>query len=70
MLFILLMVLLSILGVAVYIFPTVLAFKINHPKKHLILIINMLFGWTVLGWAISMIIVGNKKTLKEMNLLK
>ena len=38
-----------------YFVPTVIAFKRNHAYKNIILIINLVFGLTGIGWAIAAI---------------
>jgi hypothetical protein len=39
----------------IYVFPTVLAFQRNHPNRWIILVINVAFGGTVIGWGIALI---------------
>jgi len=47
---------LIILVIAVlYFVPTVIAFRRNHAYKNIILVINLIFGWTGAGWAIAAI---------------
>ena len=38
-----------------YWFPTLLAFHWRHRNRAAILIVNFFFGWTVVGWVISLI---------------
>ena len=40
---------------AVYFVPTIIAFKRNHAYKNIILIINLIFGLTGIGWAVAAI---------------
>lgn len=35
---------------AVYFFPMAIAFWRDHPSKGGITVLNLIFGWTVLGW--------------------
>lgn len=46
------------LGVAVivglYLLPTLIAFQRERPHKAGVLVINVFFGWTFLGWVISL----------------
>ena len=41
---------LVILGFALYVLPAGIAVVINHRQTAPILIINLLLGWTVIGW--------------------
>jgi len=34
----------------IYIMPSIVAFRRNHPNRWLILVINIAFGGTVVGW--------------------
>ena len=36
--------------VLIYLLPTLIAFGREHPQRGLILILNLIFGWTLLGW--------------------
>jgi Superinfection immunity protein/Short C-terminal domain len=38
----------------VYIIPTFIAFRRNHPNRWPILLINVVFGGTILGWGIAL----------------
>ena len=40
---------------AIYVAPTFVAFRRNHPNRWIILLINVVFGGTVIGWGIAMI---------------
>ena len=47
-----------ILGIALlalYFLPTIIAYKRNHAYKGIVLVINLVFGLTGLGWAGSLI---------------
>jgi hypothetical protein len=37
-------------GLAVYFVPTIIAFSRNHKNKVAIFLLNLLAGWTFLGW--------------------
>jgi hypothetical protein len=39
-----------IAGLAFYFIPTIIAFSKNHKNKIAIFILNLLAGWTFLGW--------------------
>jgi Superinfection immunity protein len=43
-----------IIGV-IYIAPTFVAFRRNHPNRWIILVINVAFGGTVIGWGIALV---------------
>ena len=36
--------------VLIYLLPTLIAFSREHPQRGLIVILNLIFGWTLLGW--------------------
>lgn len=41
-----------LLGViaALYILPTILAFGRDHAHRQVLALVNILFGWTLIGW--------------------
>jgi hypothetical protein len=41
--------------VVIYITPTVIAFRRDHPNRWVIAIINIVFGATLLGWLASLV---------------
>lgn len=43
------------LAVAPYIVPTVVAAYRDHPEKTPIFLINLFFGWTVIGWIVALV---------------
>ena len=43
------------IGVLLYFVPAVIAWKRNHPQKTPIIALNILLGWSVLGWIASLI---------------
>tara|TARA_B100001559_G_C16487348_1_gene616685 strand:+ start:1987 stop:2190 length:204 start_codon:yes stop_codon:yes gene_type:complete len=46
----------------VFLLPTLIAIRRNHPKSLYIALINSVFGWTGIGWAISILwAFSNKK---------
>lgn len=45
---------LAVLAV-VYITPSWIAFSRNHPNRWVILVINIVFGGTILGWCIALV---------------
>jgi hypothetical protein len=47
---------LFLMGVAVlYCLPTILAFTNNNKKRYSIMLLNLFFGWSLVGWAIALI---------------
>ncbi len=45
-----------IISVAIYILPTMLAFKRESSRKWRITAINLLLGWTLVGWVVAMVL--------------
>jgi hypothetical protein len=39
-----------ILVVVIYMLPTLIAFGREHPRRHDIIVVNILLGWTLIGW--------------------
>src|SRR5262249_155941 len=39
----------------IYIMPSIVAFRRNHPKRWIILVINIAFGSAVIGWGIALV---------------
>ena len=50
-------------GMLIYLIPSVIASNRKHNSAMAILALNVLFGWTFLGWAIAFIwsLTGNTK---------
>ncbi|RJP30025.1 MAG: superinfection immunity protein [Candidatus Omnitrophota bacterium] len=44
-----------ILIFSLYFLPTLIAFLRQHKNKLAIFLLNLLLGWTVLGWVISLV---------------
>ena len=40
---------------ALYFMPTFIAFLRQHKNKLVIFLLNLLLGWTVLGWVVSLV---------------
>jgi len=51
----LLEILLVVLIFTVYFLPTLIAFLRQHKNKLAIFLLNLLLGWTVLGWVVSLV---------------
>ena len=39
----------------IYIMPSIVAFRRNHPNRWIILVIDIAFGGTIIGWGIAMV---------------
>ena len=48
-------ILLLVFLAGIYVLPTVLTILRNHPEKKSVIILNLCFGWTLLGWLIAMV---------------
>ena len=51
----LLVLLLLVLGFGFYFLPAIVAFYRGHHNKMAILVLNLLLGWTFLGWVAALI---------------
>lgn len=38
-----------------YFVPTILAHGLGHPSSAAIVVVNLLFGWTVIGWIVALV---------------
>lgn len=58
------MIIAVILGVLVYVIPTLVAWSMSSKGIRWVAIINVLLGWTVIGWIIALIwaLVASKDT--------
>jgi hypothetical protein len=36
--------------IVIYILPTLIAFGREHPLRQEVLVLNLLLGWTLIGW--------------------
>ena len=48
-------VIVGVLSLAFYFLPTIIADKRNVPHSGAICCINLIFGWTVLGWIAALV---------------
>lgn len=39
----------------IYIVPSIVAFRRNHPNRWIILVINVAFGGTLIGWGVALV---------------
>lgn len=53
--FTILQLLVLVLIFAFYFLPSLIAFLRNHKNKLAIFLLNLLLGWTVLGWVVSLV---------------
>ena len=44
-----------VIGFAIYFLPTLVAQSRNNPAGCAIAVINIFFGWTLLGWVIALV---------------
>ena len=52
---ILLFSILIILGCCIYLIPSIIALKSDHPNKTAIIVLNVLGGWTFIVWVVSLV---------------
>jgi hypothetical protein len=45
----------GVLGVLLYILPSLVAHKRKHSQLTAIIVLNVLLGWTMLGWVIALV---------------
>ncbi len=62
--FVIAMVALAAAGLLFYFLPAFIAFHRKHPSKAAILVCDLLFGWTFLGWGIALVwsLTGKKES--------
>jgi hypothetical protein len=44
-----------VLCAMLYLLPAIIAYERRHPQKQAIFAVNLLLGWSFLGWAAAMI---------------
>lgn len=44
-----------IFGFSLLFLPTLMARSRNHPHTFAIFLVNLLFGWTLVGWAVALL---------------
>jgi hypothetical protein len=47
-------VVLVLLALAAYMLPTIVAGSRHHPNTAPVLVLNLLLGWTLVGWAVAL----------------
>lgn len=45
----------TVLLILLYFFPTIVAYWHKHTYAELIMIVNLLFGWTIVMWVIALL---------------
>lgn len=55
--------------IAIYWYPTMAAFGNRHNDRFSILLVNLFFGWTGIGWIVAVIwaVSGNREDLQSLN---
>jgi RsiW-degrading membrane proteinase PrsW (M82 family) len=48
-------ILLIAVSLALYFIPTFIAVKRKHPNSVAIVTVNLLLGWTVIGWIVALV---------------
>jgi RsiW-degrading membrane proteinase PrsW (M82 family) len=48
------LVILAALGFVVYFLPSIIAELRKHPQGMPILVVNLFFGWTLIGWVVAL----------------
>jgi hypothetical protein len=46
---------LAILIVALYFLPAIIASRRNHHDKNAVFLLNLLLGWTFIGWVLALV---------------
>jgi len=42
-------------GLAIYFIPGMVAYWKHHSRPHVVLLFNVLIGWTLIGWVITLV---------------
>ncbi|WP_341703286.1 superinfection immunity protein [Ferrovibrio sp.] len=50
-----------ILLLAAYFLPALLAWRKRHPLRRRLLVANALFGWTIVGWLVCLMVALNRR---------
>jgi uncharacterized membrane protein YqaE (UPF0057 family) len=49
------MLIIILIVLAVHFLPSVIAFRRGHHNRVAILVLNILLGWTLIGWVVAMV---------------
>lgn len=52
---ILILVVAIVVGIAFYFIPAIIGFKRQHPNKAAILCVDLLLGWSFIGWVVALV---------------
>lgn len=50
-----LIILISLALIVIYFLPTIIAYERGHKNAFAILVLNILLGWSIIGWVIALI---------------
>jgi len=50
-----LLIVFTLLGAAIYFFPSIIAFGRQHHQQWAILVLNLFLGWTLIGWVAALV---------------
>lgn len=56
---------LLMVGVCLYLLPSIVASKRHHRNANSICILNIFFGWTFIGWVVSLAMAMSSNTAAE-----
>ena len=54
--------LLILIIITVYLFPTVVVFMRNGRNKLSIFLLNLLLGWTFIGWVVALVLAARARS--------
>ena len=56
-----------LIGLGIYFIPTIIGYKNNKTNKSAIFALNLLLGWCLIGWVISLVwaLTKDQKNLSE-----
>lgn len=54
-------IMLAAMAVFIYLLPTYIAIRRKHKRTAAIYILNLFFGWTLLGWVVTFVMACLKK---------
>lgn len=58
---ILLWLIIGAIGIAFYLIPTIIAVKRDHASKGGVIAVNILLGWSAIGWIVALVWALSKK---------
>jgi hypothetical protein len=57
---------LILLGIGIYLVPTIIAWRRLHPNRTTIFILNLLAGWTLVGWVAALVWSTSRKRIANL----